>query len=339
MTPPSAPASPPEIRPDAPTRPGFAFARTRPVWVQVLAVSGFLALVIALAALGGYRAGLSDRNLQMAATARQNAHEQYVLSEQDLIAGRFELARQRLTFILGIDPQYPGAAQALATAERGLAVTPTPTASATPAASPTAAADTPAEWLAHAETRAAAGDWPGVLQALDALRSLDPAYEAVRADGLRYKALLGRGVAQIKAGALELGLYDLAQAEQIGPLDADAAGYQLWAELYLAGDSYWGLNWERASYYYGQLYLSAPYFLDTYQRYAEALRRYGDLFSAAGNACAAQEQYRLSRRILPTPDPFLIDSLATAQAVCALATATPTLTPTPEPSATATLMP
>ncbi|MBI4771995.1 MAG: hypothetical protein HY784_16665 [Chloroflexi bacterium] len=316
--------------PDAPTAPIPTVRPGYPAWLSAGLVALVLLLVIGLSAYGGYRAGLSERTRNAEAAARRAADEQFDLGRQDLAAGRYERARLRFEYILSIDPGYPGAAAALAEAERRLNATPTPT------ATPTPLPDTAGELFARAEALATAGDWDGVIQTIGALRGVDPGYEAIKADGLMYRALRNRGVDQIKAGALELGISDLDQAEKIGPLDSEADGYRLWAELYLAANSYWGLNWERASYYFGELYAAAPYFQDTFQKYYQATRNYGDQLARAGEACGAEQQYELALRLKADPD--LTDLLAAAREACAAATPTPdpNATPTSDPNATPT---
>jgi len=322
---------------DTPTVPTPAVRSARRVLLPALAAVTVVFVVIGLSAFAGYRAGLAERSRHERENARQAADEQFSLGLLDMAGGRYELARQRFEYILQVNPDYPGAAERLEEVLRQLNAT------ATPTALPTPSTQQASELFAHAEELSRDRNWKGVIETITTLRGIDPTYETIRADDMMFVALRNWGLEQILAGALELGLYDFYQAEQIGPLDAEADGYRLWAELYLAADSYWGLSWERAAYYYGQLYASAPYFLDTFDRLYQATRNYADQLAGIGDYCAAEQQYREAQRLLA--DPEVADLYATAQAKCLLATPTPDpnstpmpteLTPTAELSETAT---
>jgi len=286
---------------------------------------GVLVMVIAGSAFAGYRAGLAERDRRAHQASQQAAEEQFTLGLQDLSLGRYELARQRFDYILRVDPEYPGATEQLTEATRLMSATPLPKDTS---ASETASAEV---LFTRAVARSRLKDWEGTIEALTALRGIDPAYQVIQADDLMFVAMRNRGLERIQSGLLELGLYDLYQAEQIGPVDAETDGYRLWAELYLAADSYWGLNWERAAYFFGELYASAPYFLDTIDRYSQASRNYADQLASAGDYCPAQEWYAKAQRL--RIDSGVADPLATAQAGCLLAAATP------EPGATPTTTP
>ncbi len=311
---------------EAPTRPIPALRPSvRRAIFSVLLIIGVLMMVIAGSAFAGYRAGLAERDRRAHEASQQAADEQFSLALQDMSQGRYELARQRFEYVLGVNPGYAGATEQLAEVMRLMNATPLP--------EPTSTAETtPAEVLfTRAVARSRMKDWEGAIDALTALRGIDPAYQVILADGLMFVALRNRGLERIQSGLLELGLYDLYQAEQVGPLDAEADGYRLWAELYLAADSYWGLNWERAAYYFGELYTSAPYFLDTFDRLYQSTRNYADQLAAAGDYCPAQEWYAEAQSLRIDAD--VADRLATAQANCQSAT------PTPEPGATPTASP
>lgn len=314
------PDTPTVPTPDAPTVPTPTVTPARPLWFSAALVACVLLTVIGLSAFGGYRAGLARRDQQAREAARQAADQQFTLGLQDLAVGRYELARQRFEFVLNLDPDYPGAAARLAETLRLLNATATPTASPTPSSNPAG------EYFQQAREHYQAGDWEGVIEMLTTLHGLDPAYEAIKADGMMYMALRNLGMEHIEAGALEPGIYDLDQAEQIGPLDGEASAYRLWSELYLTADSFWGLNWERAAYFFGQLYAAAPYFQDTFQKYHQATRNYADQLSRAGDACGAEQQYAEALRLLEDSD--VADLQATARATCLLGT------PTPDPNAT-----
>lgn len=287
----------------------------RPAWIALgrsaLIVFILLLGVVGLAGAGGYWAGLGERSQRQTQAVAELMAEQYQLALDDLQAGRFELARQRLEYILSIDPAYADAAERLAQA--------LPT--TTPTATPVAGSLSSAERLARAQAELADGDWDAAITSLTVLRALDPAYEAVRVDGMLYLALRNRGLARINGDQLEAGLFDLGRAEAFGPLDAEAAVLRDWAELYQTANSYWNLNWERAAFYFSQLYAAAPYFKDTYLKYFQAVVKYANELAAAGDPCGAAAQYELALGLQNDPD--LADRRDEAEQACAL-------TPTPE---------
>jgi hypothetical protein len=126
---------------------------------------------------------------------------------------------------------------------------------------------------------------------------------------------------------METGMYDLDQAEAIGPLDGEALNYRAWARLYLAASSYWGLDWRESMQILQQLYVLAPYFRDTSVRLYQATLNYADQLEKAGNACDAATHYAEAQVL--SPDDQVADKLAAATAACAE-------TPTPNASASAT---
>ena len=301
--------------------------------LSLIGLAGALLLILILSGAGyaGYQAGLTQREAQYEATQAADLLLQYDLGMADLAAGRYEVAAARFEYIVKLDPAYRDAAQQLANARAGLSATatprPLPTVTPTPTASPTPFTNGAAETIfARAQDAYAAGDWDEVLTQLARLHAVDPEYEAVRVDGMLYVALRNRGIARILGDEMEAGMVDLDQAEAFGPLDTEALNYRAWARLYLAAQSYWGLDWRQAADILEQLYLIAPYFRDTSTRLYRATVNYADQLLAAGDYCGAEERY-LRAQALFTDDAAVEESLAEAQAACAQ-------TPTPDPLAT-----
>ncbi|MFQ5410610.1 MAG: hypothetical protein ACE5FI_19540, partial [Anaerolineales bacterium] len=244
-------------------------------WVSGLLVLLMLAVVIGGAVFGGYRAGISERN-SIAATARADELRlQHALALEDMAAGRYGFAIDRLEYIVSVAPNFPGASELLAQAQAQAAASAVqPTAAPTP--TPLAADVTPEELFAEVESVYAAGDWDATVQRVTALRAKFPEFQRVRLDGILFVALRNRGIQHIDNGALELGIFDLQQAEQIGPLDVEAQQYVQWATLYATGTAYWGLNWPRAIEAFETLYLIGPFFKDTTPRLSAAHVAFGD---------------------------------------------------------------
>jgi tetratricopeptide (TPR) repeat protein len=201
-----------------------------------------------------------------------------------------------------------------------MAVTPTPTmAPMTATPSPTTAptvSHAAADLFAQAQAQTAASDWEGVIATVSQLHAVDPTYEAVKANGMLYVAYRNRGVALIKGDDIETGMFDLDKAQAIGPLDSEALNYRAWGRLYLAAQSFWGLNWQQAMEILQQLHLIAPYFHDTPELLYTATVKYADQLTHSGDHCSAAQHYAEAQAL--KPDPKIAEALLAAQTSCAL---------------------
>jgi tetratricopeptide (TPR) repeat protein len=328
-----------------------------PRWIWAFPIVMLAIMAAAGGALAGYNSGQRVVHSSQAQQADQALNDQYNLALQDLQAGNYEVARQRLEYVLTQDPAFPGAQDKLAQAIAVLYATATPT-PPPPTATPTPTRDLrPVQDLFNqAAQQVAASDWDAALNTLTGLRGADPTYQTARVDAMIYTALRNRGVDHIlKQGDLEGGSYDLALAERFGPLDADADNVRNWARLYMYGSSFWGADPARAIYYFSQVASAAPYLTDgsgwtAMARYREVLIQYGDLLGKQEKWCDAEQQYQLAANIRPTDQ--LMSTLNDASEKCSPPTSTakpseiptstasptveifPTQTATPEPQAT-----
>jgi len=301
-------------------------------WFVLLAVTGVL-----LAALVGYSTGQSARRSQLEVSLARAADEQFQLGLEDLEAGRFEIARQRFEYVILLEPSYPNAAQRLAEALVGVDA---PLATFAPPATPTPSQAPVQDLFTQALAAHLNADWDVVIDTLLALRAKNASFRAVEVDGMLYSALRNRGLKQIKAeGLLEEGLYDMSLAERFAPLDSEAEEYRGWARLYLLANSFFGVNWAEAVYYFAQVYLGAPYITnDVYVKYAIASNRYGDELIVANEPCAAEELYYQS--LLAWENPDLIPTATQAHDLCQQASPPPPPPQeTPTPSETASVTP
>jgi len=262
--------------------------RRRWIWLIPLALG-----IVLLAAAAGYQVGVQQRQQSREAAFESIADEQWRLALEDLDAGRYELARQRIEYVIRLDPTYPDAAPRLAEALVGLR-SPRPT--LLPAATPTPNLAPVEDLFTQASEAFNAEDWDLTIETLLALRAKDFNYRAVEVDGLLYAALRNRGIHRIASqGLLEEGMYDLSRAELFGPLDEDAENWRSWADLYLLANSYMGANWAQAVYYFSQVYVVAPYLKnDAYIKYAISSQAYGDLLVSSGDPCEAKDYYEQS---------------------------------------------
>ena len=95
-------------------------------WKSILiGVLGFVILV-GFGTYSGIQAGIGVREDTALASQTQQLAEQFALADLDIQAGRYENARQRLEFIIGVDPNFPGAKDKL-TEVLVLSTIPTPT--------------------------------------------------------------------------------------------------------------------------------------------------------------------------------------------------------------------
>lgn len=283
-----------------------------------------LLLVIGVSAWAGYQAGEVHRAAQAQAAEAAELEAQFQRGVADLAAARFRLAASRFQYILERRPDYPGAAERLAEAQRALQLTVVPTPVPT---EPLPASDTqdPAEILALAQELIEKGNWDEALFELALVRALAPAHEPLTVDGLIYTALRARGIARIQGDVMEAGITDLDHAARFRPLDEQTRSYRAWARLYLAARSFYGLDWPRAIGILQDLYLLAPNFKDTSALLYAGTVSFATQLAAAGDACRAAEYYAAAQQL--HNEPAIAEALILAQTNCAL-------TPTPDPNAT-----
>jgi len=288
-----------------------------------------LLLVIGLAAFAGYRVGGREREQARQGEVQHIIQEQYSLGLLDLEQERFEIARQRFEYIVRLDPDFPGAAERLADALLGLSQPLIPTA-ALAAATPTPNLAPVQEILEQARATYAQGDWNATIEQLLALRAKDPSFEPVQVDGLLYAALRNRGLQRIsQEKRLEEGMFDLSLAESFAPLDEEASNWRSWAQLYVTANSFFGIDWEQAAFYFDLVYNVAPGIQnDVYWKFAQALHMYASELAAASDPCKGELQIARSLEIQENED---LEPTATAIGeACLTATAEPTRTPKPD---------
>jgi len=252
-----------------------------------------LALIV-VTLLAGYQSGISVRKQNQSTVVTQQLTEQFQFVDEDIQAGRYEIAKQRLEFIIAHDPSFPGVQEKLTEvlvqiSLSGNILSPTPTPSLAPTPDFTGAEQA----YAQAGQLIAAQDWPGAIRALDQMRKLDPNYQQSQVDGMYYFALRNYGYDLIiKQGNLEGGIYQLTLAERFGPLDRDTNGLREGARVYLIGASFWELDWVQALFYFEQARNWGNLWDGTMtatERYYVASMRYGDELFALGKYCEEEE--------------------------------------------------
>ena len=325
--------APIHIEPSEPVQNGVKVLKARR-WPWILL--GILILLVgtAFGAWFGYQSGIQMRLTRHANDVAIAATTQFQLGLGDQAAGRYEMARKRFEYVIQLDPNFPGVSQKLAEVMLANAIANRPTEAPSPTPIITSTPDNRGveELISQAQDNLRKKDWTTVINTLDVLRKTDITYHAVDADGMYYIALRFRGVDKIlKGGNLEGGLYDLALAERFGPLDGDAVGYRTWARLYLAGASFWGVDWPKVIDYFSQIILALPNLRDgtmtAIERYHVALMKYGDQLALKEQFCDAQKQYEEAQTIGSSP--AIEATLTYLKNQC-----TPPVTKTPKPTKT-----
>ncbi len=337
--------------PRGPRKPANAkrLAWLRAPWV-VVALCALAALLLVSSASAAL--GWSQGREIMHATATMQAGvymlEQYNLAMEDMAAGRYDLARQRLEFIYQQNQRFLDTGVKLIEVLQILQSTPeAPTVGPMqPSPTPTVDPRPKEELLQAARQHLVAREWSAVIDALLALRKADPSYFTADVDGMLYAALRNRGAQEItQQGLFEPGLYDFSLAENFGPLDAQANNYRQWARLYLYGNAFWLAYPQDAAYYYGQLVGMAPDLRDAqgnsaFYRYWQSLVHWADRLATEETWCDASDAYqqalaaRNDAALQPTAEYAYIQCLGPSDTPTATSTAS--RTPTGTALATAT---
>jgi tetratricopeptide (TPR) repeat protein len=265
-----------------------------------------LIALLAIGIFGGYQSGIAARKNAQSSAIMEQLGEQFQYALVDMEFGRYDIAKQRLEWIIEQDPAFPGAqeklTEVLVKINTQASYVP-PTATLAPTSTPDFSGAEQA--YTRAQQLIAAQDWAGALSALDELRKLDPTYNTSQVDGMYFFALRNQGYDLIAKGNLEGGIYYITLAERFGTLDSNASGVREGARVYLIGASFWEISWEQAVFYFtqglnwGNLWDGT---MTASQRYWYASMRYGDELFAKNKICEENEalvQYNNAMKIAP----------------------------------------
>ncbi len=269
---------------------------------------GLLALVVA-SAVGGVIIGLRDRKAEEAA----NAERYYQEGLANFAAGNLELAKADFTYVVQLNPNYPGARDQLAKVNDRLTVKPTPTSSALISATQQLYETGMHAYQDH--------KWSTAIDVLTQVRTVDPEYHKDDVARMLFDAALTYGLELLKTDRLEEGVAYLDIAAYIQPLPPDADLAVQYARRYITARDYWNASWEKAIESFEELYQLAPNYRDVFARLVDAHIQYGDERARAGDACAAQEQYKTALRL--RPDVKVQTKLDQAAQACLIATPAP----------------
>lgn len=291
------------------------------------------ALLIAMYTVVAYVALERGRSLRTERLQEEQAAElenQLARAREDIGEGNLRLASRRLEWILEQDPNYPEARALLDNAEEALTDTRGPSepsgkdATATPQVTPLAAGagdEAAAAELQRLETLVEEEAWAEAVTALISFQHNYPDYERRQTDELLYESYIAQGVDLLYGDQVELGLFYLEQAQRLGDLPQDVRDQQEWAELYLAGIGYFGVNWEVTLFYFRDLCVAAPFFHDACGKLYEALVAYGDQYAAQQEWCPAEGLY--NEAYGHNDSDALLSKLQNARQRCQEATPTP----------------
>lgn len=307
-------------------------------WWVVFAALGLLLIGASIGTAAGYQAGLQIRRQAQEDQIILICTEQFALGLQDMESGRYDMARNRFEYIISLDPAFPEAAQKLTEAIMASSIVLTPTVVATPTPVPTPDLRGEEELFEQIKTHLRERAWSEAITTIHTLRDRNLEYRAVDTDGFYYLALRFLAIDNIlNQGQLETGLYNLALAEQIGPLDADALSYRIWARQYLSAASFWGIDWAFVVNAFSQIYPYLPNLRDASgmtatERFRIASIKYGDQLMLEEKYCEAMEQYLNALEI--SSDSLLQATADAAFKECEDLTRTPPPTATPTPTET-----
>ncbi|HMK09485.1 MAG TPA: hypothetical protein VK449_10690, partial [Anaerolineales bacterium] len=312
----------------------------RRMWAAVAGAATLAALILVVATGAGYQSGTAAAQATRLGQSANAEEDQFNLGVEDLLAGRYDLARQRFEYVLSLDPSNADAAELLDRAKAALFVpTNTPGPTATPITpTPTLDVGSLDALFSQAQAAFAASDWGRVIEASLLVRQRDPQYRRSDLDSLLAQALRSRGVQRILSGDFELGMYDLALAERFGPLDGGASAWRNSAAFYTYANSFFVVDWVRAADNFSQLCRADLW--DSCSKYARAAMEYGNILLASATPCDAVDQYQASLHTRSNSD---LEPTATyAARWCATQSApspTATISPTWTLGPTATLGP
>ncbi len=253
---------------------------------------------------------------------------QLSLAREDINAGNLELALRRLDWILDLNPGYQGAVELRAVVQSSLLqrVTPEVTAASNPIPTPSISLEDvsdPALLFSELEKLYQNEQWLSAATDLAAFQIQFPNFNRRETDQMLFDASINLGLELLQGDQIELGLFYISQAEKLGNLPEEVDAFRTWAELYLLGIGYFGVDWGQAIYYFRGLCTTAPYYQDSCIRLYESLVAYGDIFGATMEWCPAEELY--FEAILYDANEVLNQKLDDARTHCLEATPTPTV--------------
>lgn len=280
------------------------FLERRSAWYLIAAA--LILVFLAIGILAGGARTINDRIALAESQAESKVKSQIDGARLDIEEGRYEVALDRLDWILDEMADFLTEEELAEIGELYsqslVLINSRTTATPQPSPMPTQVVFTPTpdlrgvqELFENTLQLYASGQWDEVIRSLQALRENDLHFRAIEVDGLLYGALRNRGIQKILVeNSLEPGIYDLTLAERFAPLDSSAEGLRTWTRLYITGASYWDVDWYEVVFYFEQVYPHLPNLMDgTFMTATERFRigviEYAKQLFEAGEYCLAQE--------------------------------------------------
>ena len=243
----------------------------------------------------GYTMAINARQAEYSRKSKMAAAEQYQMALADIEQGKYANAKTRLDYVIEVDQNYPGGFELLQQVQLALYPTasPTPLITATPEPTPTKDNRGNEELFQSIQQLMYSQDWENAIKQINVLRDRDINYRGLEVDGMYYVALRNYGIYQINNGYLENGVYNIALAEALGPIDSYADGMRDAARAYLSGAGFWEINWNKALEYYSNAAMTYPNLFDratmltANQRYAQASFEVANLYIISEDYCGA----------------------------------------------------
>ena len=292
----------------------------------IMIITAVLLVWYAIVVYIGYQQGQELLQEKRINTLTTQISHQLELARQNINDSQYNLARTRLDWVLERSPNNKDATVLLTEIDTRLNIQPTAvipaTASPIPLPTPTPGLiGNPDEELTRIQRVVKNENWEEAIKALVAYQFQYPSYQRETTDKLLYDAYIAQGLVFVESKQVELGLAYFNEAEKLGDLPQDALDYQLWAELYMSGMAYYGVNWDVAAFNFRELCLSAPFFQNSCSLLQQSLINLGGQFAFGLDWCPAQFYYQEAASY--GADSILNDKLGQARTNCAEATPTP----------------
>lgn len=262
-----------------------------------LGASAFVCLLLAMVAVSafaGSQAGVQERDARATTTVQAYVMDRFQKCLDFMNGGNYPRAQAECETVQRFQPNLFGLRSLVAT----IVVAQTPTAPP-PLPTPTPILTDKGELFALLRAANDKRDWDTVILLGDQLRALDAVYEAANVAAWRYRALTSRGVARLRAGQTEAGIFDLDVAERIQKLDANTASERTYAELYQNALSTFGADWETAIRRLTQLYQVSPGYRDVAAKLFQAYVGAGDAYAGLLDWCPAEKRYGSAQGLVP----------------------------------------
>lgn len=295
----------------------------------ILVAVALLVGIYGLVAYLGWQSGLEQREQQAAEALATEIARQVELARSDVAGGNYNLALTRLEWVLEREPGRRDALALRTEAETrlGARLTPEPTATAEPAATTPTPGPTPDidQRLVALERLLEEEAWEQAIEAIIRFQRQQPDYRRRDTDEMLYDAYLGAARGHLDSATVEAGLYYLSLAQELRDLPQEMLDRRGWAELYLTGMAFYGVDWQATILNFRDLCLAAPFYQDSCGKLYRALVAYGDQFAAVQEWCPAESYYR--EAFSYDSDAQLREKVGTATEGCLAATPTPSPTP------------